>query len=195
MNPPCGPLLSFRDTHGAAMRNADFHREIVALLPRLRRFALVLSRNADMADDLVQSTVARALDKQAQFRPDSQLDRWMFQILRSIWISDRRSAALRQTELLDDHVDRIGGPDGGNVTEGRLTLAEVQTRFKTLPADQQQTMLLVCVEGYSYAEAANLLGIPIGTVMSRLARGRASLMAAQFATVPNNVTYLQRKVR
>lgn len=180
---------------GAAMRNTELHQEIVALLPRLRRFALVLARNADAADDLVQSTVARALDKKDQFRPDSQLDRWMFQILRSIWISDRRSAALRQTELLDDHVDRVGGPDGSSVAEGRLALAEVQTRFKTLPHEQQQPLLLVCVEGYSYAEAAQLLGIPIGTVMSRLARGRAALMAAQAPSVPNNVTYLQRKVR
>jgi len=192
---PLNRYVSLGIVIGAAMRSAEFHQEIVALLPRLRRFALVLARNGDAADDLVQSTVARALDKKEQFQPDSRLDRWLFQILRSIWISDRRSAALRQTELLDDHMDSVRGPDGNAVAEGRLALAEVQSRFKTLPHEQQQPLLLVCVEGYSYAEAALLLGIPIGTVMSRLARGRAALMAAQAPSVSNNVTYLQRKVR
>jgi RNA polymerase sigma-70 factor (ECF subfamily) len=177
------------------MRNADFNQQIVALLPRLRRFALVLARNADAADDLVQSTVARALDKWTQFQPDSRLDRWLFQILRSIWISDRRSAVLRQTELLDDHAETAAGTDGSSVTEGRLMLAEVQARFRTLPLEQQQPLLLVCVEGYSYAEAASLLGIPIGTVMSRLARGRAALMADRAPVISDNVTYLRRRGR
>jgi len=178
------------------MSKTHLHQQLVELLPRLRRFALVLTRSADTADDLVQSTVARALSRLDQFQPDTRLDRWLFQILRSIWISDRRRAALHQTEALDEHVEGIGGPDGARVAEGRLTLAEVQGRFNGLPPEQQQALLLVCVEGYSYADAANLLGVPMGTIMSRLSRGRASLMAVQAPSAgAGNVTYLQRRAR
>jgi RNA polymerase sigma-70 factor (ECF subfamily) len=175
------------------MRASRVHEELVALLPRLRRFALLLARNGDAADDLVQATITRALDRLYQFEPESRLDRWVFQILRSIWVSDMRRASARRTEALDEAAEQVGGVDGERVMESRLSLAEVQTRFAQLPMEQQQVLLLVCIEGYSYADAAALLGIPMGTVMSRLSRGRLALMNP--APAPNNVTYLGRRVR
>jgi RNA polymerase sigma-70 factor (ECF subfamily) len=130
-----------------------------------------------------------------RFTPGTRLDRWLFQILRSIWISDRRRAVQQRTDALEDHPEPMGGPDGVRVTESRLTLSEVQERFSSLSHDQQQALLLVCVEGYSYAEAAQLLNIPMGTIMSRLARGRAGLMAMQAMPTADNVAIFQRKAR
>jgi RNA polymerase sigma-70 factor, ECF subfamily len=184
------------------MTKSAIHAGLIALLPRLRRFALVLARNSDAADDLVQASVERALSRESQWQPDSRLDRWMFQIMRTVWLNSRRAAVLRQTEPIDAHIDEIGGHDGVSAAVARLTIEEVRRNFAFLPHEQQQAMMLVCVEGYTYAEAADLLGIPMGTVISRLTRGRMTLMARQSGTqpsraaarpIPSNVAILRRQ--
>lgn len=169
------------------------HSQLVALLPRLRRFALVLARNADAADDLVQAAVERALSRADQWEAGTRLDRWMCQITRTVWLNGRRAAVLRQTESIDDHEAHLAGVDGVRSMEAKLTMDEVRGRFAKLPHDQQQALLLVCVEGYTYTEAAALLGVPLGTVVSRLTCGRTTLMAEQLAVRPDNIAYLRRK--
>ena len=157
------------------MPQSHIRRQIVELLPRLRRFALVLTRSADAADDLVQSSVERGLTRLDQWEAGTRLDRWMFQIMKTVWLNTCRSEGIRQTESIEDH-DLVQSVDGSRDIEARLTLAEVREAFDRLPPDQRQAMFLVSVEGYSYREASELLHIPMGTVMSRLARGRAALM-------------------
>ena len=90
-----------------SVSHSEARRQMVALFPRLRRFALVLERSPDTADDLVQASLERALTKLDQWQPDSHLDRWMFQIMKSVWLNKRRGAALRQTENIDDHPDQM----------------------------------------------------------------------------------------
>ena len=175
------------------MTKPSLHDQLVGLLPRLRRFAMVLARNSDAADDLVQASVECALTRADQWEDGTRLDRWMFQITRTVWLNGPRAATLRQTEPIEDHQDRISGIDGPRSMEAKLTMDEVRGRFAKLPHDQQQALLLVCVEGYTYAEAGALLGVPLGTVVSRLARGRATLMDAEQVAAASNVAYLRRK--
>ena len=168
------------------MAQSDTKEQMIALLPRLRRFALVLTRSTDAADDLVQSAVERALSRLDQWQPDTQLDRWMFRIIKTVWINSRRSAAIRSTEPIEDHTD-AATVDGVREAEAIVSLAEVRQAFARLSPEHQQALLLVSVEGYTYNEAAELLGVPIGTVVSRLARGRAILMATASATGTTNI--------
>jgi RNA polymerase sigma-70 factor (ECF subfamily) len=162
------------------MAQWDTREQMIALLPRLKRFAMVLTRSADAADDLVQSAVERALSRLDQWQPYTQLDRWMFRIMKTVWINSRRSAAIRSTEPIDEHTD-AAIVDGVREAEAKISLAQVRHAFTRLSPEQQQAILLVSVEGYTYNEAADLLGVPIGTVISRLARGRAILMATAAA--------------
>jgi RNA polymerase sigma factor (sigma-70 family) len=175
----------------AAMSPRDTQRQLVDLLPRLRRFALVLARTTDAADDLVQSALERALGRLDQWEPGTRLDRWMFQIMKTVWLNNRRAAALRQVENIDDHIDDHV-VDGAREMEAKLTLAEVRQAFDRLSAEQRQALFLVSIEGYTYSEAAKLLDVPIGTVISRLARGRAALMV-EASNTANNVTLLRHK--
>lgn len=149
--------------------------EMIALLPRLRAFARSLTRAQDTADDLVQATCEKALRNLAAFTPGTRLDAWMFRIMRNAWIDTTR--ARRDHTALDDLAEGVepAGEDGRVVTETRLQLAAVVRAVDALPEDQRSVLLLVCVEGMRYREAAEALGIPEGTVMSRLARGRAAL--------------------
>jgi RNA polymerase sigma-70 factor, ECF subfamily len=167
-------------------------QQLVALLPRLRRFAMVLARSRDAADDLVQSALERALSRADQWEPGTQLDRWMFRIVKTVWLNGLRSAQIRRTEPIEDHIDSAV-VDGARTAEARISLAEVKEAFDRLPVEQQEPLLLVCVEGYTYAEAAAFLGIPMGTVISRLVRGRATLMASAAAEDTSNVTLFRQK--
>ncbi len=174
----------------------ELGRQLVELLPRLRRFALVLTRSADAADDLVQGSVARALERREQWEDGTRLDRWVFQIIKSVWLNSLKSARIRQMDSLDDHADPRG-LDGASAMEAKLTLDEVRATFAGLPQAQQEALLLVCVEGYSYKEAAELLDLPMGTVVSRIARGRQALIDRQSASsqrpAEDNVTKLRWK--
>jgi RNA polymerase sigma-70 factor, ECF subfamily len=143
-------------------------------LARLWRYALVLSKARDAADDLVQATCLRAIERADQFVPGTRVDRWLFAILRSIWLNEIRSQRIREGGGFVDAEDALI-TDGVHEIEMNITASMVLRAIDQLPEAQRETILLVYGEGYSYAEAAAALGIPIGTIMSRLAAGRAAL--------------------
>lgn len=150
--------------------------EMIALLPRLRRFALGLAGAADQADDLVQTTVEKTLRNASRITPDMRLDAWMFRILRNSWIDGVR--ARRDTVEFDaEAAETLAGEDGRATTEARLELQAVRRAMAQLPEEQRAVLMLVCVEGMRYREAAEVLAIPEGTVMSRLSRARLALAA------------------
>lgn len=156
----------------------DFENAVVLLLPNLRRFALSLCRNPHVADDLVQGTCERAFSKQASFQPGTRLDAWLFRILRNLWIDRlRKEKNESQTDEINETTD---WPDshGDPVAETRLLLRQVSDLILKLPDTQREVLMLVCVEGLSYKETAEILDIPIGTVMSRLARARQEICMA-----------------
>lgn len=148
---------------------------IVALLPRLRRFARSLTRHQHDADDLTQVVVERALRHRAQFRPGASLAAWLFGIMKNAWLDTRRAHTRRgETALPDDSGEHPAvSPD-----EVNTNLWSVSEAMGKLPEEQRLAIALVLVEGMSYKEAAEVLEIPIGTLTSRLARGRAALAAA-----------------
>ncbi|MGA8258927.1 MAG: RNA polymerase sigma factor [Arenicellales bacterium] len=161
------------------MRNDDprrsIHEDLVALLPRLRRFAAGLAGWAEDPDDLVQAACERALARLDQFQPGTRLDSWMFRIIQTIWLDGRRRSRRYQSTTLEDLPD--GSPGRVDATaEGRLTLEAVRREIARLPEDQRVVLLLVCVEGLTYKETSEVLAIPIGTVMSRLARARFAVV-------------------
>ncbi len=143
-------------------------------LARLWRYALVLSRANDAADDLVQATCLRAIERADQFVPGTRLDRWLFAILRSIWLNEIRSRKIREGGGFVDAEEALS-VDGARQIEANIFVTEVLQAISRLPEAQRETVLLVYGEGYSYAEAAGALSIPIGTIMSRLASARAAL--------------------
>ena len=151
---------------------------LVAFLPNLRRFAISLCRSRDVADDLVQAACERALAAQGSFEPGTRFDAWMFRILRNLWIDQvRRAKTAGPTEDIAERHD-ISGDTGEREAEARLTLKSVASAIDGLPDEHREVLLLVCVEDLSYKEAAEVLAIPIGTVMSRLARARKNLAEA-----------------
>lgn len=156
----------------------EIQSRMIQLLPRLRRFALALTGDKDKADDLVQDTCERALAHLDQWKPGTSLDSWMYRIAQNIWVDHHRGRKAQGDQRQLDEVENLVGMDGRAVTEHRLTLAAVTESIARLPTDQQVLVAMVCVEGVSYKEAASILGIPIGTVMSRLSRARQSLYAA-----------------
>jgi RNA polymerase sigma-70 factor, ECF subfamily len=153
----------------------DLRLQIVEFLPRLRRFSQALTGDKDKGDDLVQETCARALSRAGQWEPGTRLDSWMFRIAQNIWLDQRRAHKVRGDAADIDQAYDVAGEDGRLVTESRLTLREVSRGIAELPPDQQVIIALICVEGLSYKEAAEVLNVPIGTVMSRLARARRAL--------------------
>lgn len=153
--------------------------ELVALLPRLRRFARGLAGVPDQADDLVQAACERALARIHQWTPGTRLDSWMFRIIQTIWLDQKRAQRVRTGEGRIDADSPLVEPelavDGAREIEAHITYDAVRRAMERLPEEQRAVMMLVCVEGQSYKEAADTLTIPIGTVMSRLSRGRATL--------------------
>lgn len=150
-----------------------FEDQLVGLLPRLRRFARSLTGSAAEAEDIVQAGCIKALRNRAGFTPGTRLDSWLFRILQNTWRDELRRRSVRpegaSVELdhdLPDEVDRLGD---------RATLAAVRRAMALLPEEQREALALVSVEGLPYAEAAAILDIPIGTLMSRVARGRQRL--------------------
>ena len=155
----------------------DFRERLIAFLPRLRRFAYGLSGDPAQADDLAQDACVRALTYRDQWQPGTKFESWMFRITQNLWIDKRRSLKSKGIHHDLDSVEEPSGVDGRDVTEGRLTLAKVMEGMQALSDDQRTLMVLVCIEGASYKEAAEILEMPIGTVMSRLARARQLLHA------------------
>jgi RNA polymerase sigma-70 factor (ECF subfamily) len=152
----------------------EFHRQLLELLPRLWRFARGLTRVDAEADDLVQAACERALTRLDQWRPDSRLDSWMFRILQTIWLNELRGRKVRARHLDSEQVHQA--ETNGENAEKRLLLIRVEDEVHNLPDNLRVVLLLVCVEGLSYREAAEVLSIPIGTIMSRLARARTMIM-------------------
>ena len=148
--------------------------QLPALLPRLRRFARALARHAADADDVVQVAIERALTRSEQWNPAMRLESWMFGIIRNAWIDETRSRKRRNTlfapEELGEHV-------GADSMENENTMLSVQEAMTRLPEEQRTAVALVLVEGLSYKEAAEVMDIPMGTLTSRLARGRDALQA------------------
>jgi RNA polymerase sigma-70 factor, ECF subfamily len=144
------------------------------LLPRLWRYGLVLSGRRDVADDLVQATCLRAIERADQFQPGTRLDRWLFAILHSVWLNEVRSRQIRQgAGFVDPETSLV--LDGAGQMETTLTAIQVLREVERLPEAQRSAVFLVYVEGLAYREAAEVLSIPIGTVMSRLAAARETL--------------------
>lgn len=153
-----------------------FEEELVELLPRLRRFARGLARNVGDADDLCQAAVERALKSREQWQQGTRLDSWMYRIIRNHWIDERRAAGRRGVHApIDETVNQIAG-DGAAEGEAGALRGDVDGAMARLPDEQREVVMLVLVEGYAYREAAEILEVPIGTVTSRLSRGRETLM-------------------
>ena len=150
--------------------------ELVSLLPRLRRFAYGLTGSQDDGDDLVQSACERALTRLDQFQPGTRLDSWMYRIVQNIWIDQRRARQARpETGMEPADLAALAVGDAERELDSRMAVATVQRTVGELSEDQRSVLLLVCVEGLSYKTAADVLGIPLGTVMSRLARARLAV--------------------
>jgi RNA polymerase sigma-70 factor, ECF subfamily len=152
-----------------------FARDLVALLPRLRRFAMSLTGSAHEADDLVQAACERAIKAHESWEPGTRMDAWLFRIAKNLWIDQIRRRKVEGPGLPLEDAPDITGMDGAAVADLRLDMADVARAIEALPADQQAVLTLICVEDLSYREAAERLDIPIGTVMSRLARARTAL--------------------
>ncbi|HEX6860054.1 MAG TPA: sigma-70 family RNA polymerase sigma factor [Caulobacteraceae bacterium] len=150
-----------------------FDQEIVALLPRLRRLARVLTRDASAADDLVQIAVERALTRRDQWRPGTRLDAWVMRIMKNAWIDETRSRSRWGKVVEPDDAGLSVAADGDHTDAMAISQAMAQ-----LPDEQRIAVALVLVDGLSYGEAAEVLEIPPGTLNSRLVRGRMALMEA-----------------
>ena len=146
--------------------------QIVALLPRLRRFGRAITRHPSDADDLVQISIERALLRHEQWRPEAPFHSWIFGIMRNAWIDETRARG-RHGKVLAPEEAGLDVPD--NASEAQLRMLSVQKAMATLPDEQRLAVALVLVEGLSYKEAAEALDVPIGTLTSRLARGREAL--------------------
>ena len=151
----------------------DFLDEIETCVPALRRYARALTRNVDRADDLVQDCLERAIRKRGLFRPTGPLQAWLFRILVNLWRNSLRTERRRGVHVAYDGL--VIEPSIQPPQHSRLALGEMNRALDRLPDEQRETLLLIVLEGVSYEEAATILGIPIGTVMSRLSRARATL--------------------
>lgn len=161
------------EEHAAGHRFGD---QLIAVLPRLRRFARGLTGSLVEADDLVQAACERALARRHQFQEGTRFDSWMFRIVQTIWIDQIRTRKVRkeETEVAEG---RLGSDEPVRRVEARLALDEVRRAVECLPPDQRTALLLVTVDGLSYKEAAEVVQVPVGTIMSRLARARLALQA------------------
>lgn len=151
------------------------HQELTDLLPALRRFAYSLTGQMADADDLLQSTVEKLLSKPVP--DDIPLAKWAFRVCRNQWIDDYRAHKVRQNAAQSPELSEGQIVDGEHAVEQQITLDRVNRAMDTLPDDQRSILSLVCLQGMAYKDVAEVLCIPIGTVMSRLARARAALAA------------------
>jgi len=154
---------------------------LVALIPRLRRYARALTGERFRADDLVQDTLERAISKWALWRPGTDLRAWTFTIMHNVFVNQVKRSVLA-AESLDPEAG-MEVEDSGASADTLAQLSGINSALQRLPDEQREVLLLVTLEGFSYDEAAHTLGLPIGTVMSRLARARARLAALLEGTV------------
>ena len=152
----------------------EMRAALVGLLPRLRRFGIALTGSAADADELVQDACERVMRRASQLRDTGRFDAWVFGVMRNRWADEVRWRRIRRHDGVEA-AEGVVGDDGEGRAQARMTLVSVRRALGSLPAEQRTVLVLVCVDGLSYKEAADVLGIAIGTVMSRLARGRKQL--------------------
>jgi RNA polymerase sigma-70 factor (ECF subfamily) len=155
----------------------EFKAELLSLLPRLRRYALAKAGTSEGADDLVQATCERAWRARDQWTPGTRMDYWTFRIMKNLYIDEIRAASARGIDAGPEALEQVPDHQWTRRVEGSMTLAQVSDAMQQLPAPMRDVLALVPIEGLSYREAAEVLGVPVGTVMSRLARARAELMS------------------
>jgi RNA polymerase sigma-70 factor (ECF subfamily) len=145
--------------------------ELIAALPRLRRYARLLTGDRCRADDLVQDALERALERESTFRSGANLRAWLFSLMHNLFID-----GVRAREVVDWSVDSSELPEVvASQQSDPAQLRDIHSALEKLPVDQREVLLLLAVEGLRYREAAEALGLPIGTVMSRLARAREKM--------------------
>ena len=164
--------------------------DIERMLPRLWRFCMILARDRDVAEELAQATCLRALQRESQFQPGTRLDSWLFRIAQTIWFNQRRAANLRgrASELDPEDVELV---DQSISAELNLYHKQVLSAVMALPESQRIAVVLVYVEGFSYKETADHLGVPIGTIMSRLAAARQRLATLKDDVSKQNVVRVE----
>ena len=161
------------------MTGAQLPDMLPGMLPRLWAFALRLTGDKHDAEDLVQRACVRALERADQLQPGTAALSWMFSIVHSVWINELRARTVRSRASMewdDQFVENVADP-AGRTPEEQLMHGQIIDAFKRLPEAQRAVMLLVAVEGLSYQETAEAIGVPIGTVMSRLSRARQAIGA------------------
>lgn len=152
-----------------------WREELVSLLPRLRRYALSLTGSMHDAEDLLHSTVEKALSKTDQFTEGTDLDRWLFRICKNLWFDEWRHRKIRGPSVDPQEMKNEPWMDGESHAQNRIRMNELDEALQKLQANHRVILVLVVIEGYSYKEVSERLDMPIGTVMSRLARARAKL--------------------
>jgi RNA polymerase sigma factor (sigma-70 family) len=165
-------FMTMQETQGLPA----FERELLTLLPRLRRFARSLARDSADADDLLQMAVERALKARAQWQVGTRLDAWMMRIVRNCWIDEVRRRSRRSETFVPEEAGAAIGIDGHVDVERSAEMHDVDKAMNALPPEQREAVALVLVEGLAYKDAAEILDVPIGTLTSRLIRGRQALV-------------------
>ncbi|MBP1883517.1 RNA polymerase sigma factor [Sinorhizobium mexicanum] len=159
-----------------AAETKDFRRDLVSLLPKLRRFALTLTRNANDADDLVQEACERAIARSHLWNGEGRLESWVYAMTRNLWVDEVRKRKVRAgggaVDIFDQNELRVEA-----VAEKAVYANQLQRMILSMPEGLASVFLLINVEGHSYRETADILGVPIGTVMSRLSTARLRLAA------------------
>ena len=157
--------------------SAEFDAGLIEMLPRLRRFAFALARDAADADDLAAQVAERALRSRDHWQPGTRLDSWVYRIARNLWIDEVRARTRRRKVEMPPESGELVGHDPRAGTDAAIDLQRVMAAMGQLPDEQREVVALILVEGFGYREAAELLDLPIGTVSSRLVRGRTALLA------------------
>jgi RNA polymerase sigma factor (sigma-70 family) len=157
-------------------QSSSFEDQLAGLLPRLRRFAHALSGNPADADDLTQSTVERALRSQGQWQPGTRLDSWSYRIMRNLWIDLGRARSRKALHEAPEEEGLNVGDDPREAMDAAMDLRRIMVAMERLPDEQREVVALILIEGFGYREVSEMLGLPIGTVSSRLVRGRTALM-------------------
>jgi len=158
-------------------RSSPFEDQLAALLPRLRRFAHALSHNSADADDLTQATIERALRSRAQWQEGTRLDSWSYRIMHNLWIDTARARSRRTAREAPEEEGLGVGEDPREAMDAAVDLHRMMAAMERLPDEQREVVALILIEGFGYREVSEMLDLPIGTVSSRLVRGRTALLA------------------
>lgn len=166
-------MLDLRPAHGHSSRTRQLidRAELIETLPRLRRYARLLTGDRNRADDLVQDAIERALAREATFRDGSKLRPWLFSLMHNLFVDGTRSREAVDWSADTNELPEMAAPRSSDPAEMR----DIHKALEKLPTEQREVLLLVAIEGLRYREAAEVLALPVGTVMSRLARAREKM--------------------